>query len=84
MNSLRHFLTRCLGYALITLAMVVGTNIEYGVVLTVVPLYKFVVLAYKRKESVATLARLQSATLLNLCQKPAARDDSMSLQKLKT
>ena len=51
-NRLCHLWACSLCYALIALAMVVGANVEYGMVLAVVPFYQFVVLAYEREEAV--------------------------------
>ena len=69
-------------YALISLAMVVGTHIEDGVILTVVPTNKLVVALGEREEVVASALML--AALLNLCQQPRARNDSMGFQEFHT
>ena len=50
--------------------MVVGANIEYGVVLAVVPFDEHVLALDKREEVVAALLLL--APFLHLCQQPAA------------
>ena len=69
-NGHGHVGTRLLGYALVALAMVVGTHIEDGVVLAVVPAYELIVFLYEREEIVGTLFEL--AALLYLCEQPAA------------
>ena len=71
-NCLRHLRACSLCYALVALAMVVSTNVEDGMVLAIVPLYEFVVLAYEREESVLSGTCLLFASLLNLCEQPAA------------
>ena len=65
-HSLRHLRTRGLGDALITLTMVVGADIEDGVVLTVIPLHQLVVLADEREEAVLSGAGLMFASLFYL------------------
>ena len=60
--------------------MVIGTDIEDGMVLTVIPSYQRVVFLYEGEEAVASLAHL--TTLLHLCQEPAAGDDGMGLKEL--
>ena len=65
---------------LVTLAMVVGTDIEYIVVFAVVPAYQLLVVAV-----VALLLFLfsrQAEVLFYLCKEPAARDDGMRFQQL--
>ena len=52
--------------------MVVGANVEYGMVFAVVPFYQFVVLAYEREEAVLSGTCLLLASLFNLCEQPAA------------
>ena len=71
-NGLRHLWTCSLCYALVALAMVVGANVEDGMVFAVVPLYEFVVLAYEREESVLSGTCLLFASLFHLCEQPAA------------
>ena len=61
---------RRLGYALIALAVIVGADIEYCVVASVVPAYEFVVFLYEREKVVA--ASLLLVPALNLCEQPAA------------
>ena len=69
-HGLCHMYARRFGYALIALAVVVGADIEYGMVASVVPAYEFVVLLYEREEVVA--APLLLVPALYLCEQPAA------------
>ncbi len=64
----------------IALAVVVGADVEDGVVLTVVPAYEPVVFLDEGEEVVARLSHL--AALLHLCQEPRAGDDGMGLEQL--
>ena len=68
------------GDALIALAVVVGADVEDGVVLAVVPAYESVVFLDKGEKVVARLSHL--AALLHLCQEPRAGDDGMGLEQL--
>ena len=78
-DGFSHMRTRLHGNALVALTMVVGTNIEDGVVFAVVPFYQRVVALFEREEVVATLFLL--ATFLHLSQQPRARNHGMSLEK---
>ena len=57
-----------IGDTLITLTVIIGTYIEYRVVLTVIPADYLVVLLDKREEIVGTI--FQFGSLLHLCQEP--------------
>ena len=57
-------------YALLTLTMVVGADIEDGVVLTVVPPYQLVVFLHEREEAAARCLLIMAAS--HLCQEPGA------------
>ena len=57
-----------LGDTLVALTVVIGTDIEDGVVLAVVPSDQFVVFLGKREEAVVTVLML--TTLLHLGQQP--------------
>ena len=59
-------------YALIALAVVVGTHVKDGMVLAVVPLDKLVVLSDEGEESVLSGTCLLLAALLYLRQQPTA------------
>ena len=48
--------------------MVVSTNIEDGMILSVIPTNQFVVFLNEREEIISTVAVL--LTFLDLCQKP--------------
>ena len=61
--------------------MVVGANVEDGMILAIVPFYQLVVLAYEREEAAATGTSLLLVALLNLCQQPTARDDGVCLEQ---
>ena len=78
-DSLLDVAARCHRNALIALAMVVGTDIKDGVVLTVVPANELVVLLDKREEAVVALAHLTA--FLHLSQKPTTGDNGMSLKE---
>ena len=52
--------------------MVVGANVEDGMILAIVPFYQLVVLAYEREEATATGTCLLLVALLNLRQQPTA------------
>ena len=67
-DSLCHMGGRFFGDALVTLAMVVGTNIEDGMVFTVVPSDEFVVFLDEREETVARLGHLSA--FFHLRQQP--------------
>ena len=69
-----------MGDALVALAVVVGTDVEDGVILAVVPANEFVVLFHEREERVAA-SILQLASLLNLGQQPRTADDGVGLQQ---
>ena len=60
--------------------MVVGTDVEDGMVLAVVPANKLVILLDEREESVLLLLVLLTA--LHLRQQPRTADNSMGLQQL--
>ena len=66
--------------ALIALTVVVGTDIEDGVVLTIVPADDLVILLDEGEETV--LSTVESTTLFHLCQKPRTGDDGMGLEEL--
>ena len=70
------------GDALIALAVVVGTHIEDGVILAVVPTDELVVALGEREEIVATALVLFA--LLYLCQQPRARYHRVGLEELET
>ena len=78
-KRLHHIRLRGIRYALIALAMVVGTDIKNGVVFAVVPSNQFVILLHKREESALLLAAF--GTFHHLCQQPRARDNSVSLKQ---
>ena len=68
-----------LGYALIPLAVVVGTNVEDGMVLTVIPAHEHVILLDKGEEAAAVGCHL--APLAHLRQEPRPRYDGMRLEQ---
>ena len=67
-NGFCHLLVVGFCDALITLAMVIGTDIKDGVILAIVPADKLIILLRKREEAVATL--FVPATFLDLSQQP--------------
>ena len=69
-----------LGDTLIALAVVVGTDIEDGVILAVVPADEFIVLSREREEAIGTLLMLLA--LGHLGEEPRTRDDRMGLEEL--
>ena len=60
--------------------MVIGTDVENGVVLAVVPSDELVVRLCEREEVVAALSHL--LPLLHLCKEPAATDDRRGFEEL--
>ena len=62
--------------------MVVGTHIEDGVVLAVVPADELIVLTGEGEEAIG--GTLCLAPFLHLSQQPGTRDDSMSLEKFQS
>ena len=78
-NSLFHMFVGGLGDALVTLAVVVGAYIKYGMVVAVVPSDELVVFFDELEESVTS--RFLVPALFYLCQQPTARDDGMCLEK---
>ena len=79
-DSLFDMGTGGLGDALITLAVVVGTDIEDGVILTIVPADEFIILSREREEAIGTL--LMFLALGHLGKEPRTRDDRMGLEEL--
>ena len=65
---------------LIALTMIIGTHIEDGVILTVVPADDLIIFLDKREETVAAVLSLLA--LLHLSQEPRTGDDGMSLEEL--
>ena len=57
-----------LGDALITLTMIIGTHIEDGMILAIVPANQLIILLDEREEVIATLLMLLA--LLHLGQEP--------------
>ena len=68
--------------ALIALAVVVGTYIEDGVVLTVVPTHDLVLFFHEREETVVAACLFSLTAFLHLSQQPRTRDDGMGLEQL--
>ena len=68
--------------SLITLTVVIGTNIEKSMVFAIVPTDEHILLLHEREEIVATLRHL--STMLHLSQKPRAGNHSVRLQEFKT
>ena len=60
--------------------MVVGADVENGVVLTVVPANQLIVLLGEREEVVAASVA-QLTAFLHLSQQPGTADDGMSLEQ---
>ena len=79
LHSLLHCRIAGIGDALITLAMIVGTHVEYRVVLTVVPTDDLVILLDKREKIVCPV--LQLRPLLHLGKEPRTGDNSVSLKQ---
>ena len=79
LNGLFYGRTRLFGDALITLAMVIGTDIEDGMVVAVVPANHLIILLDKREERSPTL--FLSLTFGHLRQEPRTGDDGMRLQE---
>ena len=72
--------TRGLGDALITLAVVVGADIEDGMVFAVVPADELIVLTGEGEEAVG--AFLMLLALLHLGEEPRTGNDGMGLEEL--
>ena len=70
-----------IGDALVTLAMVVGTDIKDGVVFTIVPANDLIVFLDKREETVGSV--FVTTAFFHLGEYPGARDDRMGLKELK-
>ena len=68
--------------ALVALAVVIGTHIKEGMVLTVVPANQRILLLGEREEIVAALSHLSA--LLHLRQQPRTRNHGMRLQQFET
>lgn len=79
-DGLFHGRTRLFGDALIALTVVIGTDIKDGMVFTVVPTDKFIVLLDKREECPSAIVEL--LTFLHLRQKPGTGYYGMSLKEL--
>ena len=69
------------GQALITLAMVVGADVEEGVVLTVVPAHVLVVAAHEREETARCPLAGGGAAAQHLTEQPTARNDGVRLEQ---
>ena len=75
-----HVTVACMDDALITLTVVVGTDVEDGMVVAIVPADQLVVLLDEREEVIGSVLVL--ATLLHLGQQPRTADDGMGLEEL--
>ena len=79
-DHLPDYRVRCPGNTLVTLAMVVGTDIEQIMVLPVVPADQGLVVAVTT--FIGRNRSVQVEILLDLCQEPASRDHGMGFQQL--
>ena len=77
-----HFGSCGSGNALVTLAMVVSTYIEYRVVFTIPPANQLCISTGEREEIIFSFSR--SGALMNLSIKPTAADNSRRFQKFRT
>jgi len=78
LNGTLHLGANLARYALITLAMVIGTDIEYGVLLLIVPADELGVRLLELEERLACTM----LALFNLCQEPRPTDDGTGLEEL--
>ena len=78
-NRLADNVCRCTGDALITLAMVIGTDIETGMVFTVVPTDHLILSLSESR--IFCLGLSDFLILLDLCQQPSSGNNRMSLQE---
>ena len=79
-DGLCHMGVAGLGDALIALAVVVGTDVEDGMVFAVVPADDLIIFLDEGEEAV--VAVLVTLALLHLCQEPGTGDDGVGLEEL--